>query len=260
MRTRDGFIVTALFWAVLGLAGALPFILVESTSLSVVDAVFESLSGLTTTGATVITGLRYLTKIIAVLSPTAAVVGWYRFGCYRGRHFTNAGHWWDTTLSRRNPGPVKDSKLTPRITQTAKALFFLYTGLTFICGVSYWLAGMTPFDAIGHAFSTVAIGGFSTHDSSMAFFDNPTILLIAMAFMVLSGINFALHFVAWRSLSVRHYFTDPEVQFYFSCLLIGTVITVCYLYLAGVYDFSGSVINGSFELVSILTTTGFGGR
>jgi len=258
LRTRDGFIVTALFWAVLGAAGALPFILAESTSLSVVDAVFESLSGLTTTGATVITGLDALPHSLLFYRQQLQWLGGIGIVVIAVAILPMLGIGGMQLYRAETPGPVKDSKLTPRITQTAKALFFIYLGLTVICGVSYWLAGMSAFDAIGHAFSTVAIGGFSTHDTSMAFFDSPTILVIAMVFMILSGMNFALHFVAWRSLSIKHYLIDPEVKFYLSWLIIGTLITVGYLYFTSVYDFSGSLINGSFELISILTTTGFG--
>lgn len=258
LRTRDGFIVTALFWAVLGAAGSIPFILAESTSLSVVDAVFESLSGLTTTGATVMTGLDDLPKSILFYRQQLQWLGGIGIVVIAVAILPMLGIGGMQLYRAETPGPVKDSKLTPRITQTAKALFFLYFGLTVICGVSYWLAGMTAFDAIGHAFSTVAIGGFSTHDASMAFFDSPAILIIAMVFMVLSGMNFALHFIAWRSLSIKHYLMDPEVKFYLWCILIGTVITVAYLYFLSVYDFSGSLLNGSFELISILTTTGFG--
>jgi trk system potassium uptake protein TrkH len=258
LRTRDGFIVTALFWAVLGLAGALPFILAESTSLSVVDAVFESLSGLTTTGATVITGLDILPKSILYYRQQLQWLGGIGLVVIAVAILPMLGIGGMQLYRAETPGPVKDSKLTPRIAQTAKALFIIYLGLTVVCGVSYWLAGMTPFDAVGHAFSTVAIGGFSTHDSSMAFFDSPAILIIAMIFMVLSGINFALHFIAWRSFSIKQYFADPEVRFYLFCILIGTAITVSYLYFTSVYGFSGSLLNGSFELISILTTTGFG--
>jgi trk system potassium uptake protein len=258
LRTRDGFIVTALFWAVLGAAGALPFILAESTSLSIVDAVFESVSGLTTTGSTVITGLDFLPKSILFYRQQLQWLGGIGIVVIAVAILPMLGIGGMQLYRAETPGPVKDSKLTPRITQTAKALFLIYLSLTVVCGISYWLAGMTVFDAVGHAFSTVAIGGFSTHDDSMGFFDNPAILIIAMIFMVLSGINFALHFVAWRSLSLRHYIADPEVRFYFWCVAIGIVITVCYLYFSGSYDFSGSLLNGSFELVSILTTTGFG--
>ncbi len=258
LRTRDGFIVTALFWVVLGAAGSLPFIIADSTSLSVVDAVFESISGLTTTGATVITGLDQLPKSILFYRQQLQWLGGIGIIVIAVAILPMLGIGGMQLYRAETPGPVKDSKLTPRITETAKALFLIYVTLTVVCGFSYWLAGMTLFDAVGHAFSTVAIGGFSTHDSSMAFFDSPTILVIAMVFMVLSGINFALHFVAWRSHSIWHYFADPEVRFYLWCVVIGIVITISYLYFSYTYDFTTSVLNGSFELVSILTTTGFG--
>ncbi len=258
LRTRDGFIVTALFWAVLGAAGSLPFILADSTSLSIVDAVFESVSGLTTTGATVITGLDDLPKSILFYRQQLQWLGGIGIIVIAVAILPMLGIGGMQLYRAETPGPVKDSKLTPRITQTAKVLFFIYLGLTTICALCYWLAGMTAFDAIGHAFSTVAIGGFSTHDTSMAFFDSPVILVIAMVFMVLSGVNFALHYVAWRSHDIRNYFTDPEVKFYLWCLGIGIFITVAYLYFSATYNFSGSILNGSFELISILTTTGFG--
>ena len=258
LRTRDGFVVTALFWAVLSAAGSLPFILADSTSLSTVDAVFESVSGLTTTGATVITGLDTLPKSILFYRQQLQWLGGIGIIVIAVAILPMLGIGGMQLYRAETPGPVKDSKLTPRITQTAKVLFFIYLTLTAVCTIAYWLAGMTLFDAIGHAFSTVAIGGFSTHDESMAFFDSPLILVIAMIFMVLSGVNFALHYLAWRSYSVLHYFKDPEVKFYLICLGGGIVITVAYLYFSATYDFSGSLINGSFELISLLTTTGFG--
>ena len=258
LRTRDGFIVTALFWAVLSAAGSLPFILADSTSLSVVDAVFESVSGLTTTGATVITGLDNLPQSILFYRQQLQWLGGIGIIVIAVAVLPMLGIGGMQLYRAETPGPVKDSKLTPRITQTAKVLFFIYLGLTVICALSYWLAGMTPFDAIGHAFSTVAIGGFSTHDESMAFFDSPTILVISMIFMLLSAVNFALHYMVWRSHGVRHYFSDPEVKLFLWCVFVGTLITVLYLYFSATYDFSTSIIKGSFELVSILTTTGFG--
>ncbi len=258
LRTRDGFLVTALFWAVLGVAGSLPFILAASTSLSIVDAVFESMSGLTTTGATVITGLDELPKSILFYRQQLQWLGGIGIIVIAVAILPMLGIGGMQLYRAETPGPVKDSKLTPRITQTAKVLFFIYLTLTVVCGLSYWLAGMTAFDAIGHAFSTVAIGGFSTHDESMAFFDSPLILTISIVFMILSGVNFALHYVAWRSRSLGHYFFDPEYRFYIYCVLFGMVVTVFYLYLSETYGFSDSLIKGSFELVSILTTTGFG--
>ncbi len=258
LRTRDGFIVTALFWAVLGVAGAVPFVVAESTSLSIVDAVFESISGLTTTGATVITGLDDLPKSILFYRQQLQWLGGIGIIVIAVAILPMLGIGGMQLYRAETPGPVKDSKLTPRITETAKALFLIYLSLTVICALCYWLAGMNKFDAVSHAFSTVAIGGFSTHDTSMAFFDSPMILIVAIFFMVLSGINFALHYVVWRAHSIKHYLADPEVRFYFVCLIAGMLITVSYLYISNTYNFSTSLLNGSFELVSLLTTTGFG--
>ena len=124
------------------------------------------------------------------------------------------------------PGPMKDSKLTPRITETAKALWYIYLSLTIICALAYWAAGMSGFDAIAHSFSTIAIGGFSTHDASMAYFNSPLIEMVAVFFMLLAGMNFALHFLAWRSLSIRPYCYDTEVKVYLSILATVAAITV----------------------------------
>jgi len=125
------------------------------------------------------------------------------------------------------PGPVKDNKLTPRIAETAKALWYIYVGLTVACALAYWVAGMGWFDAIGHSFSTVAIGGFSTYDSSIGEFDSRAIEVIAAVFIFLSGVNFALHFfMAWRQRNVWQYFGDPEFRFYAGVLLSACAIAI----------------------------------
>ena len=155
------------------------------------------------------------------------------------------------------PGPVKDSKLTPRITETANVLFRIYLSLTAACALAYWAAGMSGFDAISHSFSTVAIGGFSTHDASMGFFDNGLIMSICIFFMVVSGLNFALHYLVWHNRSLGSYWQDPEARMYIYLLLIGVVITCLYLYFSGTYGWNESISEGIFQLVSIMTTTGF---
>jgi trk system potassium uptake protein TrkH len=155
------------------------------------------------------------------------------------------------------PGPVKDSKLTPRITETAKWLFFIYLALTIACALSYWLAGMSKFDAIAHSFSTVAIGGFSTHDASMGYFDNPWIINITTFFMFISGINFALHFFCWRHRQASHYFSDPECMFYFYLMLFAAAWVIGYLLYSGTYEGGDAVMHGLFQVVSIFTTTGY---
>jgi trk system potassium uptake protein TrkH len=153
---------------------------------------------------------------------------------------------------------MKDTKLTPRITETAKALWYIYLSMTILCAGMYWLAGMTVFDAIGHSFSTVAIGGFSTHDQSMAYFDSHSIEGVAMVFMLLAGINFALHFLAWRSLSIRPYLHDPECRVYISVLAIISFLTIAYLYLTGMYSsLEQAAFRGLFQAISIGTTAGF---
>ena len=155
------------------------------------------------------------------------------------------------------PGPMKDSKLTPRITETAKTLWYIYLALTIACGLGFWAGGMSLFDAICHAFSTVAIGGFSTHDASIGYFDSGIIESIAIVFMILSAFNFALHFYAWRFKSISHYFQDSEVKTLLIVLAIAAVVTFVTLVVSNSYEPNEALRFGLFELVSIATTTGF---
>jgi trk system potassium uptake protein TrkH len=156
------------------------------------------------------------------------------------------------------PGPMKDAKMTPRITETAKALWYIYLGLTIACAAGYWAAGMSLFDAICHSFSTIAIGGFSTHDQSIGYFESTTVELVAVVFMLLAGMNFALHFMAWRSKSLLAYVRDSELKAYLLILFLVTGVTVIYLYYTDTFIFlSDAVHAGLFQAVSIGTTTGF---
>jgi trk system potassium uptake protein TrkH len=162
------------------------------------------------------------------------------------------------------PGPVKDSKLTPRITETAKQLWYIYFTLTVTCALAYWFAGMTAFDAITHSFSTVAIGGFSTHDASLGYFNSAAIETIAIIFMLLAAVNFSLHFHTARNIrkkhykaSLLHYWKDEEFRFFLSVLALISLITVGTLWLTNNMNFDDSFRQGVFEVVSIATTTGF---
>jgi len=153
---------------------------------------------------------------------------------------------------------MKDNKLTPRITETAKALWYIYLSLTIACALAYWAAGMNLFDAIGHSFSTVAIGGFSTHDESIGYYDSTLIEMVAVVFMLLAGINFALHFSVWRRHDPRVYLGDSEFRFYLFLIAVVTVITTVTLYYSDTYiDWEESFTKGLFQTVSIGTTTGF---
>ncbi|MCL4160464.1 UNVERIFIED_CONTAM: hypothetical protein GTU68_035253 [Idotea baltica] len=156
------------------------------------------------------------------------------------------------------PGPMKDSKLTPRITESAKALWYIYVGLTVICMLCYLIAGMSFFDAICHAFSTIAIGGFSTHDQSLGYFDSMTIEIIAMVFMLIAAANFSLHFLAWRRRSLKPYFTDREYRFFLLVIALAAIVILFSLFSERIYpDATTTVHQGLFHLVSVITTTGF---
>jgi len=257
MRTRDGFLVVTLFWTVLSTFGALPFLFSTNTPLSITDAVFESFSGLTTTGATVITGLDFLPKSILFYRQQLQWLGGMGIVALAVAVLPMLGIGGMQLYRAESPGPVKNDNLVPRLAETAKALWYIYMGLTAACALAYWAAGMTLFDAICHSFSTIAIGGFSTHDTSMAFFNSNTINMIAVFFMFMAGINFALHFTAWQKRSITQYLRDPETKFYASILLAVAVFTVLVLYLTETYSAQNAFVHGLFQTVSIATTTGF---
>jgi len=257
LKTRDGFLVVTLFWTVLGSFGSFPFIFTSSLQMSVTDSFFESISGLTTTGATVLSGLDNLPKSILYYRQQLQWLGGMGIIAIAVAILPMLGIGGMQLYRAESPGPVKDNKLLPRVTQTAKALLFIYISLTMLCAIAYFLAGMPIFDAIGHSFATVAIGGFSTHDASIGYFDNSAIEVIAIIFMLISGVNFALHFFAWQHKSPMHYFQDSEFRFYISMMAIIGFITVLFLLFSGVYNLQDSVFKGLFGVVSIATTTGF---
>lgn len=258
LRLRDGFLIVSACWLALALVGALPFMLLKQPDISYVDALFESMSGLTTTGATILTNIDALPHSVlyyrqqlqwlgglGIVVLAVAILPMLRIG---GMQLYRA----------ETPGPLKDSKLTPRITETAKALWLIYLGITVLCTLAYWLGGMTLFDAVGHAFSTVAIGGMSTHDAGFAWFDSPSLEAIATIFMVVAGINFAVHFTSWNRASAQPYFHDPELRVYAYLLLVFALLVTIALYLNGTYgSISESARYAVFQVVSVMTTTGF---
>ena len=257
LRIRDGFLVTSLFWTVLGLFGALPFALTEHLNLTVTEAIFESISGLTTTGATVITGLDHLPRSILLYRQLLQWLGGIGIIVVAVAVLPMLGIGGMQLYKAETPGPSKDSKLTPRITETAKALFSVYLALTIACAVAYYLVGMSAFDAVAHAFSTVAIGGFSTHDASMGYFENDGVLLVCSVFMCISAVNFGLHYLAWRRRSLAVFSKDSETGFFVGALSVCIVITCAYLMFSGTLDIQESLIHGMFQAISITTTTGF---
>jgi len=263
LRSRDGFLITVLFWIVLGAIGSLPFILGSTPHLSITDSIFESVSGLTTTGATVIENIEELPLSILFYRQMLQWLGGIGIVVIALAILPMLGVGGMQLYRAEVPGPVKDSKLTPRIGETAKALFFVYLILTLACAVAYKLAGMSTFDAIGHSFSTVSIGGFSTHDASMGFFlDSPDyngnlILSVCIFFTVISGLNFGLHYVALFRRSIRHYLKDTEARVYLLILGSSAIFVTLGLMIANQFAASETLLQGVFHTVSIMTTAGF---
>ena len=258
LRLRDGFVVVAAFWVVLGSFGAAPFLFSTEPSMTLTDAVFEAVSGLTTTGATVLSNLDTLPRSILYYRQQLQWLGGMGIIVLAVAVLPMLGVGGMQLYRAESPGPVRDTRLTPRITETARALWYIYLGLTIACAFAYWIAGMKIFDAICHSFSTIAIGGFSTHDSSFGYFANPLIEMVAVLFMFLAAINFSLHFVVLRSKSLQHYLQDPECRAYtfnlFMLLLIVVGLLAYYKEYASITD---SFMKGLFQVVSIATTTGF---
>ena len=258
LRYRDGFLVVVLFWTVLATFGALPFLLSTYHSLSITDAFFESMSGLTTTGGTILTGLDSLPESTLFYRQQLQWLGGMGIIVLAVAIMPMLGVGGMQLYRAETPGPMKDTKLTPRITESAKALWYIYVGLTVICMTAYYFAGMSLFDAICHAFSTVAIGGFSTHDLSIGYFNSAAVETVAMVFMLLASANFSLHFMAWRYRSLKPYLRDSEYGFLFIVLIAAGVVVLINLSLTNTYTNTVTTIReGLFHLISIVTTTGF---
>lgn len=258
LRLRDGALVVVMFWFVLSLFGAIPLFLTDQPWMSFTEAVFESVSGLTTTGATVITGLSSLPHSVLWYREQLHWLGGMGVIVLAVAVLPMLGVGGMQLYRAETPGPMKDDKLTPRIKETAKALWFVYIGITALCALSYWVAGMNLFDAVTQAFGTLATGGFSNYDDSMAHYHSNLILVVSMIFMWLSGTSFALHFVAWRDRNPLAYLTDLEFRVYTGLMLAACVIVTATLYLHNSYAHLGdAAVQGSFQVVSVMTDTGF---
>lgn len=257
LRRKDGFVVVALFWTALSLLGALPFLF--GSHLGFIDAFFESVSGFTTTGATVITHIDGLPRSILYYRQQLQWLGGMGLVVLAVAILPLLGIGGMRIYQAETPGPMKDDKITPRLTHSARALWTIYVMLTAICALAYWLAGMTPFDAVGHSFSTISTGGFSTHDASMGYFRSELIESIATVFMLAGGINFSIHFMALRNRSLMPYARDVEVRAFLAFVLAGVLLTAAMLWQGGLYPgWSHATVNAYFEIVSIITSTGFG--
>jgi len=262
LRSRDGFLIVVAFWFVLGGLATLPLLLFDAPHLTVASAVFEAFSGLTTTGATVMTGLDNLPKAILFYRQFLQWLGGMGIIVLAIAIIPLLGIGGMQLYRAEMSGPMKEQKIRPRITETAKVLWMIYLSLTLSCALAYWLAGMSVFDAITHSFSTVSIGGFSTHDASIGYFDSPLINGITVLFLLVSACNFGLHFRAFSTIGRENFFkiylSDPEFRFFISIQVI--LVVVCTSVMWGHSYFKTSWQDFEqvlFQAVSISTTTGY---
>ncbi len=256
-RIREGILVVVSFWFVLSLFATIPFLLSDALKMSFSDAFFESMSGLTTTGATVISGLDDLPKAILYYRQQLQWLGGMGIIVLALAILPMLGVS-GMELYHAEASGISKERLMPKLTQTAKVLWLIYIGFTAACALGYYLAGMNAFDAIGHSYATVAIGGFSTHDASIGYFDSVAIELVAVMFMFFAGINFSLHFFVWRKNHINHYYQDSEFKTYVVFLIVMIMVVSLYLMNVGQYQSVFEAFRyGVFQSVSMATTTGF---
>ena len=256
LKARDGFLLVTLTWVLMSASAAVP-LLIALPELGVTDAYFEAVSGLTTTGATILTGLDELPPSINLWRHTLHWFGGIGIIVLAVAVLPLLGVGGMALYRAEAPGSIKDEKLTPRITQTAKALWLTYAGLTLLALLALRVAGMDWFDALCHAFSVVALGGFSTRDASIGYFDSPAIEFVLLLFMLVSMVNFARHFTAVRTRSLMPYRKDPELKAMLAILGFSVVVISILLVNNEIYPPLEALRHAVFNVVSVATTTGF---
>jgi len=253
---RDALIFATLTWVITGLLGAFPII--EVTHVSITDGVFESVSALTTTGATILSGLDNMPLTFLMYRQFLQWMGGLGIVIFVVAVLPMLNVGGMRLLKAETPGPVKDDKLSPRITHTSHYLWGVYITITVLCTWAYYMAGMSFFDALAHSFSTVSTGGFSTHDASLGFFHSHLMLAIANVFMLLGAISFTLHYRVFNQLRLFAYFKDEETRVFLWLVVLLSVALGFYLFSIRTYDhFLISLSYSTFHLISFITSTGF---
>lgn len=256
LNIRDGFLMVVLVWTVLPAFAAIPLMI--QLGISHTDAYFETMSGLTTTGSTVLPNLDTLPMSINLWRHELVWIGGMGLIVLAIAILPLLGIGGRQMFKAETPGPMKDSKMTPRIAETAKGLWLVYVGVSIACAISYRVAGMSWFDAVCHMFSTMGLGGFSTHDASFGFFNSPAIEAVCIVFMLIAGMNFGTLFLAVSGRSLRPYFHDPEAGWFIGVTLLSILVVAMYIWKDGVYpEFETALRHSAFNLVSIATTTGY---
>ena len=257
LKSRDAYLLVTSTLLIIAAVAAVP-LLIDLPGLSFTRAYFEAMSGLSTTGATVLSGLDHLPHSINLWRHALSWLGGMGIIVLAVAVLPLLGVGGMQLYRAGAPGAVKDAKLAPRITETARTLWFVYAGLTVACALTLWAAGMSLFDAICHAFSVLSLGAFSTHDASIGYFDSPLIEFVLMIFMLIAAMNFATHFTALRKGDFNAYRRDPEARWTLLLILASCVGIAIFLDINAVYDTPfRSLRFAAFNVVSIATTSGF---
>jgi trk system potassium uptake protein TrkH len=255
MKVRDGFLLVVLVWTVLPLFACIPFIIHLGTSPT--DAYFEAMSGLTATGATVLSGLDSMPLSINFWRTFMHWIGGMGVVVLAVAILPLLGVGGRQMFKAEVPGPMKEASLTPRIAETAKGLWRVYFLLTVACGLTLWQLGMEPWDALMHAFSTLGLGGFSTKDASLGHFDSLEIEIAVMFFALLSGINYATHFLALSGRSLKPYRHDAELPYFLGVLTLSILALSLYMLAVGVFEHFGEALRYvAFHSISLATSLG----
>jgi trk system potassium uptake protein TrkH len=257
LKPRDGYLLVTLSWISITVLATVPLML-GTPHLSFTDGFFESMSGLSTTGSTVITGLDALPHSMNLWRCSLHWLGGMGIIVLAVAVLPLLGVGGMQMYRAETPGPVKDAKLTPRITETAKALWMVYAGMTVACVLALWAAGMPLFDAVCHAFSVMSLGGFSTHDTSIGFFNSPLIEFVLILFMLAAAMNFATHFTAFRRADPGAYRRDPEARWVLVWLGFSVLLLSIVIHAEGLFPTAGEAVRHvAFSTVTMATTTGF---
>ena len=257
LKPRDGYLLVTLIWLSFAALGSVP-LLIDLPGLGFTDAYFEAMSGVTTTGATVLSGLDLLPRSVVLWRHVLSWVGGMGVIVLAVAVLPLLGIGGMQIHRAETPGPIKDFKLAPRIAKTARLLWLVYALLTAACFVALWGAGMGPFDALCHALSTLSLGAFSTHDANIAWFDSPLIEFILALFMLVAAMNFTTHFLALRRGDLKLYARDPEARWLLAWILASVVGVSVDVWLSGSYpDFFTTLRRVGFQLVSVASGGGF---
>lgn len=252
---RDALLFATLTWLVLGILGGLPIMLIANVSFT--DATFESISGLTTTGASILSGLDSMPASFLLYRQFLHWMGGLGIVIFVVAILPMLNVGGMRLLRAETPGPFKDDKLTPRIKHTAHYLWLVYVLLTLACALAYYAGGMTLYDAVAHSFATISTGGFSTHDSGIWFYESQRLLLISDIFMLLGALNFALHFSSWHGRSLRVYWRDEESHTFLLLTMALAAVLAVWLWTKGTYNFLDALGFALFETITFMTSTGF---